>query len=91
MESANYELSKETEDKIIAKLRGMGLIRSMEKRQPVVSIPEFKFIIGCYRIRKSCWFKVAKILEKRGIILIFRNFKGIKINGYVSSSSDNSS
>lgn len=90
-EKADFILSKEYEEKIAAKLKGMALVRSMEQKDPVVSIPEFKFIIGCYRIRKDHWFKIAKCLEDKGIILIYRNFRGIKINGYVGNPSNNGS
>lgn len=43
-------------------------MRRIEGMKTEITIPEFKFIITRYSVKKSNWFKVAKMLEKQGYI-----------------------
>lgn len=75
----NNVISAEVKEKIISKIYGMGIVRSMNGGEPSMSVPEFKFIIGSYRVKKKNWFKIAKEFEKEGIIIL-RAFRLIRIN-----------
>jgi hypothetical protein len=72
-------INEDVKIKIIEKLHGMVLIRSLENTNPKITVPEFKFIIGVYRIRKEDWYVFAKELESEKVIKLFRNFKGMKV------------
>lgn len=54
--------------KIQEKLYGMAYVRKLEKLPSEITISEFKYIITRYSIKKKHWFKLAKNLEKDGII-----------------------
>jgi hypothetical protein len=60
-------------EKIISKLMGQAYVRYLEYKKPIVTIPEFKFMIGTYRIKKSNWYHIAKHLQDEGYIHLRRN------------------
>ena len=61
-------MDREVKIKIIEKLNGIVLIRKFENEKAIITIPEFKYIITRYSIKKSQWFKIAKDLENDGYI-----------------------
>lgn len=65
---SNVLIEPEIREKIIAKIYGMGIVRGLNGQKSSMSIPEFKFIIGRWRIKKKMWFKIAKDLEKENLI-----------------------
>lgn len=66
--------------KIISKLYGMALMRFLDSEKPVITIPEFKFIIGSWKIKKKHWFKFLKELERDGIVDHWSFRAGLYIN-----------
>lgn len=67
------KISDEIKVKIIEKIYGMVYVRSLETQDSKITIPEFRYIVGVLRIGRKDWFKVAKELEKDGIIKLHRN------------------
>lgn len=63
----------EVKEKIIQKIYGMAIIRKMNGEKPKISIPEFKFILSGWRIKKKMWFKIAKELERDSMVELRRN------------------
>ncbi len=61
-------ISIELEIKIIEKIRGIYLIKKLSGERPFITVAEFKFIIGTYRIKKQNWFDLAKEIEKKGLV-----------------------
>jgi hypothetical protein len=62
------KIPDEIKVKIIGKVLGMFYVRSLEKQNPNITIPEFKYIITRYSLKKKQWFILAKELEKDGIV-----------------------
>lgn len=60
-------IPKETRIKILEKIYGICYVRMLESKKAEITIPEFKFIIGVYRINKEEWFKLAKAFESEKI------------------------
>lgn len=61
-------ITPEIREKIIEKIYGMGIVRSMNGQKTSITIPEFKFILSGWRIKKKLWFRIAKDLEKDNLI-----------------------
>jgi hypothetical protein len=57
-------------DKILAKLIGQAYMRYIEGSKPQITVPEFKFIITRFHIRRHEWFRIAKSLETRGVVTV---------------------
>jgi hypothetical protein len=68
----NYE----TEEKILGKLRSIGMIKIFMGQKPFISTPEFKHIIGSYHVKHGMWFTMAKVFEKRGCVKLW-NQRGL--------------
>jgi len=68
----NKKIPLETKNKLIGKLYGIYLLRSINEK-PKITVPEFKFMIGVLKIKKKQWFYIAKELEKDGIIKLHGN------------------
>jgi hypothetical protein len=62
------DIPDETFKKIVSKVMGQAYMRYLEYRKPIVTIPEFKFIIGTLRVKKSNWHKIAVHLEEEGYV-----------------------
>ena len=45
---------------------GQAYVRYLEYKKPIVTIPEFKFMLGTFRIKEGQWFSIAKYLEDEG-------------------------
>ena len=83
------KIPDEMKIKIIEKMRGMVYVRSLEKLEPKITIPEFKFIIASiklkgnsiFRLKKENWYDLAIELEKENVIRLYRNYKGMKVLG----------
>lgn len=54
--------------KIVGKIKGIFIVKNLHDQKPRITIPEFKYIITRYSLRKTQWFVVAKELEKDNII-----------------------
>lgn len=63
-----FMLEEKTKNEIIKKIRGMGVIRLFMGEKPIISTSEFRFIIGCYGIKRQNWFDVLKELEEDRVI-----------------------
>ena len=79
MPVSNGCLPEEIKHNILEKIYGIAFVREIQKKKPIVTIPEFKFVIGRWQIKKKQWFKIAKELEDDGFVMIFKNFKGIHV------------
>ena len=66
----------ETEQKILGKLKSIGMIKIFMGQKPFVSTPEFKHILGSYHIKHGMWFTVAKYFEKGGSVKLW-NQRGL--------------
>lgn len=55
---------------IIEKIRGIYLMKTLGEEKTFITVAEFKFIIGCYRIKKNYWFDLAKELEQKGLVVV---------------------
>lgn len=62
------EITKEIKIKIVGKLYGIYIIKNLQREKTKITIPEFKFILGSFKIKKKNWFSIAKELEKDEII-----------------------
>lgn len=57
------ELEPEKEKKILMKLYSLALTKMAMGESGLIGIPQFKHIIGSYKVRRSCWFFLAKKWE----------------------------
>jgi hypothetical protein len=61
----------ETEQKILGKLKSIGMIKMFMGQKPFISTPEFKHILGSYHIKHGMWFTIAKYFEKKGCVKLW--------------------
>lgn len=61
-------IDEDTMIKIIEKLNGFYLTKKTLLEEPRLAIPEFKFVIGVFKVQKSQWYPLAKRLEGEGYI-----------------------
>lgn len=72
-------LDHKTKNKIEKKILGMGIYRAVSGEKPRMTPSEFRFIIGCYGIKKGRWWEVMKEFESSGTIRIAKNKRHINI------------
>jgi len=65
--------------KIEKKILGIGIYRAVSGEKPRMLPSEFRFIIGCYGIKKNEWWNVLKEFESSGVIKISKNKRHINI------------
>jgi hypothetical protein len=73
------KIPDEIKIKIMGKMLGMVYVRSLEDLNPRITVPEFKFIIGSFRIKKGNWYAIAKEFENEKFIKLYKNFKGMEV------------
>ena len=79
-------IPEETRIKILEKIYGICYVRKLESKKAEISIPEFKFIIGVYRVKKEEWFNLAKEFEKEKIFTLhYQNPIGVNIKNIIKA------